>query len=71
LLPLPLRLPCSTRCRDGRLFLRLDWDEGELEAYDQHAWSHPVVDASASPEAMQPTLDIIEVGGWAGGRVGR
>ena len=47
--------------RDGRLYLRVDWTSQQVERFDQAAWLTPVVHESASPEAMQPTLDIIKV----------
>lgn len=52
--PLPPR-------RDGRLYLRVDWTAQQLERFDLAAWLTPAVHESASPEAMQPTLDIIKV----------
>lgn len=56
---------CSCRperlhCRDGRVFLRLDWTAERLAPFDTQAWTHAAVDDSASPAAMQPTLDIIK-----------
>lgn len=52
--PLPPR-------RDGRLYLRVDWMAQQLERFDLAAWLTPAVHESASPEAMQHTLDIIKV----------
>ena len=59
----PRRLRCPPP-RDGRLYLRVDWTAEQLAPFDSAAWLTPAVHASASPEAMQPTLDIIKVGGW-------
>lgn len=48
--------------RDGRLYLRVDWTPARLASWglDTRAWAHPAVDASASPAAMQPTLDLMK-----------
>ncbi len=48
-------------CRDGKLYLRVDWTPEQLADYDTSAWLNPKVDASASPEAMQPTIELIKV----------
>lgn len=65
----PLTPRCfSAACREGRLFLRVDWTPEALESFDVGAWQHPKVDASASPAAIKPTLDLMKVGGeWRPG----
>lgn len=73
-LPISILLPaCAAdgeQCyRDGRLHLRVDWTPERLADWDAAALRTPAVHPSASPEAMQPTLDIIRVGGgWGAGR---
>lgn len=47
--------------KDRCVFLRADWAPQYLVRYDAAALATPAVHASASPEAMQPTLNIIEV----------
>ncbi|PSC76011.1 helicase-like transcription factor isoform B [Micractinium conductrix] len=51
----------ETFFREGRLFLRVDWTPEALESFDVGAWQHPKVDASASPAAIKPTLDLMKV----------
>jgi hypothetical protein len=56
----------ETFFRDGRLYLRVDWTAQQAERFDMAAWLTPAVHESASPEAMQPTLDIIKANDeWA------
>ncbi|KAI7843193.1 hypothetical protein COHA_003176 [Chlorella ohadii] len=56
----------ETFFRDGRIYLRVDWTSQQAERFDQAAWLTPAVHESASPEAMQPTLDIIKANDeWA------
>lgn len=59
-LHVPSSLPLLL-CRDGRLYLRLDWTAAQLEGFDQAAWGTPAVHESASDAAMAPTLAVIAV----------
>ena len=41
------------------LHLRVDWGEAQLAPYHLPAWSKPAVHASAAPEALAATVDVI------------